>query len=160
MNNCIRIIKLPAEKWKGKIVPISTINDSYYDFKIFRNDVDEFSLIIKKTPAEKAIVHTAVEYNFPVSLYQDQWLNAEAYGVVGDDNSLMACVEMCPEKGTNRLLVTTLWVSEEIRGIGIGKKLIDRAKKLQRCKVGVLSLLMCSHTMPKQLHFICMRGLN
>ena len=37
---------------------------------------------------------------------------------------------MCPEEWSNRLLITELFVSEEIRGQGYGRKLIDLAKEI------------------------------
>jgi hypothetical protein len=43
---------------------------------------------------------------------------------------MLACIEMCPEEWSNRLLVTELWVSRELRGKGIGKQLMDKAKEV------------------------------
>lgn len=45
-------------------------------------------------------------YDFPDSLYQDHWEHAEAYGVVSDTGEMMACIEVCPEEWSNRLMVT------------------------------------------------------
>ena len=39
-------------------------------------------------------------------------------------------MELCPEEWSNRLLITELFVGEEIRGQGYGKKLIDLAKAI------------------------------
>ena len=83
-----------------------------------------------RKPAEKEIVHSPEEYDFPDSLYQDHWEGAEAYGVVSDAGEMMACIEVCPEEWSNRLLVTELWVSDALRGKGIGKRLMDKAKEV------------------------------
>lgn len=37
---------------------------------------------------------------------------------------------MCHEEWSNRLIVTELWVSEPLRGKGIGKCLMDKAKEV------------------------------
>ncbi len=67
--------------------------------------------IVRKL-AEKEIVHTPEEYGFPDALYLDQWQGAKAYGVVNNAGEMMACIEVCPEKWSNRLMVTELWVSD------------------------------------------------
>ena len=129
MNN-IEITALPKEKWKGTRIPLTTRSDSYYDFEIDPLDSEGCTVRITRKPAEKTIVHTPEEYDFPDSLYQDHWEDAEAYGVVGDDGMLLACIEVCPEDWSNRLLVTELWVTDELQGKGIGKRLMDKAKEV------------------------------
>lgn len=49
--------------------------------------------------AEAEIVHTPEEYDFPDSLYQDHWENAQAWGVVGDSGNLLACIERGMSRG-------------------------------------------------------------
>ena len=111
-------------------IPIVTRSDSYYDLEMspFGKDGCTFALV-RKT-AEKEIVHTPEEYDFPDSLYQEHWEKAEAYGVLGLDGTLLACIEVCPEEWSNRLMVTELWVSENLRSQGVGKKLMDKAKDI------------------------------
>ena len=120
----MKIVFLPKEKWKGTPVPLTYTNDSYYDLEI--RPLEEtgctVSLILKH--AEPFI------RNHSDSLYQDYWENAEAYGIVSERGEMLACIEMCPEEWSNRLLVTELWVSEELRGKGIGKQLMDKAKEI------------------------------
>lgn len=124
------IVALPKDRWKGTAIPLITRSDSYYEFEMspFLREGCVISIVEKKV--EKEIVHTPEEYDFPDSLYQDHWENAEAYGVVGDAGDLMACVEVCPEEWSNRLMVTELWVCDALRGKGIGKQLMDKAKEV------------------------------
>ncbi|MBR0144812.1 MAG: GNAT family N-acetyltransferase [Clostridia bacterium] len=124
------IVPLPREKWKGTVIPMTTRSSSWYDFTIRPLDGDGAAISIVRRPSEEEIVHTPEEYDFPDSLYQDHWEKAEAYGVVGEDGKLLACIEVCPEEWSNRLMVTEIWVAEEIRGQGVGKRLMDRAKEI------------------------------
>lgn len=124
------IIALPREKWKGAVIPFVTRSNSYYDLNIHPLDSSGCIVSLTRKQVEEEIVHTFEEYDFPDSLYQEHWENAEAFGIVSEDGDLLACVEVCPEEWSNRLIVTELWVSEELRHQGIGKKLMDKAKEI------------------------------
>ena len=115
------IVALPKERWKGTVIPLITRSDSYYDLELSPLNYEGCTVSIVRKPAEKEIVHTPEEYDFPDSLYQDHWEGAEAYGVVSDTGNLLACIEVCPEEWSNRLMVTELWVSDALQGKGIGK---------------------------------------
>ena len=128
------IIELPREKWKGTPIPHITRSDSYYDFEIEPLDHEGCTINIKRRSAEPEIVHTPEEYDFPDGLYQDHWEKAEAYGVVSEEGGLKACIEVCPEEWSNRLMVTELWVSEELRGAGLGRRLMDKAKEIAKAQ--------------------------
>ena len=130
MNKDYTIIGLPKEKWKGVPIALVTRSDSYYDMEIDPLDMDGCTIRIVRKTSEEEIVHTPEEYDFPDSLYQDHWENAEAYGVVSDDGKLLACIEVCPEEWSNRLMVTELWVTYDLQGKGIGKRLMDKAKEI------------------------------
>ena len=131
MGHCeIKIEALPKEQWKGIPIPMVTRSDSYYDLEMSPLHEGGCTVALVRRPADKEIVHTPEEYDFPDSLYQDHWENAEAYGVLGSDGELLACVEVCPEEWSNRLMVTELWVSETLRRQGIGKRLMDKAKEI------------------------------
>ncbi len=119
------IIALPKDQWKGTAIPLTTRSDSYYDFELSPLKHEGCTVSIVRKPAEKDIVHSPEEYDFPDKLYQDHWEKAEAYGVVSDTGEMLACIEVCPEEWSNRLMVTELWVSEALRGKGIGKRLMD-----------------------------------
>ena len=126
----LEIIALPKEQWKGTPIPMVVRSDSYYDVEIRPLDRDGCTVSLVRKEAEKEIVHTPDEYDFPDKLYQDYWEKAEAFGVAGDDGKLLACIEVCPEEWSNRMMVTELWISEELRGKGIGKRLMDKAKEV------------------------------
>ena len=124
------IVELPKEVWKGVTIPLVTRSDSYYDLEIRPLDSSGCVVSLTRKQAEEEIVHTPEEYDFPDSLYQEHWENAEAFGIVSEDGDLLACVEVCPEEWSNRLMVTELWVSDGLRHQGIGKRLMDKAKEI------------------------------
>ena len=124
------IVPLPRETWKGTPIPIITRSDSYYDVSITPMDDKGCTVSLVRKPAEQEIIHTPEEYDFPDSLYQAHWEKAEAYGIVFEDGKLLACIEVCPEEWSNRLIVTELWVSDELQHQGIGRRLMDKAKEI------------------------------
>lgn len=128
MDKNYEIVELPREKWKGTAIPMVTKSDSFYDLVMEPMDRSGCQISLIRKEVEEPIVHTPDEYDFPDSLYQEHWEKAEAYGVVSDRGEMLACIEVCPEEWSNRLMVTELWVSEELRGKGVGKGLMDQAK--------------------------------
>ena len=141
------IIALPKENWKGVPIPLVTRSDSYYDVEIAPMDNEGCTIRLVRKKAEKEIIHTPEEYDFPDSLYQDHWEKAQAYGIVGDNGELLACIEVCPEEWSNRLMVTELWVDDSLRKQGIGKMLMDKAKeiaKLQNRRAIILETQSCN----------------
>lgn len=127
-----KIVALPKEQWKGVPIPLVTRSDSYYDVEISDMDEKGCNIRLVRKKAEKEILHTPEEYDFPDSLYQDHWEKAEAYGIVGENNELLACIEVCPEEWSNRLMVTELWVSDGLQKQGYGKLLMDKAKEIAK----------------------------
>ena len=127
------IIHLPKEQWKGVPIMMVTRNDCYYDVEMTPMDEHgcRIELVCKK--AEKEIVHTPEEYDYPDSLYQDHWEGADAYGIV-DNGELLACIEVCPESWSNRLVVTELWVCDRLQKQGYGKLLMDKAKEIAKAQ--------------------------
>lgn len=83
------IIALPKENWKGVPIPLVTRSDSYYDVEIAPMDNEGCTIRLVRKKAEKEIIHTPEEYDFPDSLYQDHWEKAQAYGIVGDNGELL-----------------------------------------------------------------------
>lgn len=142
-----KIVELPRENWKGAAIPMVTRSDSFYDFIIDPLDRSGCTISLVRKSAEKEIVHTPEEYDFPDSLYQEHWEKAEAYGVISDSGDLLACIEVCPEEWSNRLIVTELWVSEELRSQGVGKRLMDKAKEIaqnQKRRAVILETQSCN----------------
>lgn len=123
---------LPKENWKGKPIMMVTRSDSYYDVEMTSMNEEGCQVKLVRKKAEKEIVHTPEEYDFPDSLYQDHWEDAEAYGIVGENDELLACIEVCPEEWSNRLMVTELWVCDKLQKKGYGKLLMDKAKEIAK----------------------------
>ncbi|MGN1370341.1 MAG: GNAT family N-acetyltransferase [Aristaeellaceae bacterium] len=123
---------LPKERWKGTPIMMVTRSDSYFDVALSPMDDKGCTIQLVRKKAEKEIVHTPDEYDFPDRLYQDYWEDAEAYGILGEQGELLACIEVCPEDWSNRLMVTELWVSEACQKQGWGKRLMDKAKDIAR----------------------------
>lgn len=148
------IIPLPKEEWKGTIIPMRYTTEEYYDVNICPKN-DGFDIQIHKSRFETPVSHFPEEYDFPDKLYQAHWEKAMAWGIVKEQNgkhNLLACIEVCPEEWSNRLMVTELWVHEELRRQGIGHRLMAIAKEralaehrrvlileTQSCNVGAIS---------------------
>ena len=125
------IVPLPKEKWKGTVVPIRYTTDAYYDLELTETD-DAFQARMVKKRFDAPVTHTPEEYDFPDKLYQDHWEGAEAYGILSGAGELLACVELCPEEWSNRLMVTELWVADPFHRRGFGTRLMDLAKEKAR----------------------------
>ena len=141
------IVTLPREQWQGVKIPLTVRSNSYFDVQLRPLDAEGGQITLVRKRAEAEIVHTQEEYDFPDSLYQAHWEKAEAWGVVGEGGELLACIEVCPEEWSNRLLVTELWVSEALRGTGLGKRLMDKAKEIagrQKRRAVILETQSCN----------------
>lgn len=130
MDDSFKITELPKENWNGVTIPLVTRSDSFYDLIMEPLDDSGCKISLIRKKSEKEIVHTPEEYDFPDSLYQEHWEKAEVYGVVSGQGGLLACIEVCPEEWSNRLIVTELWVSDELRNKGIGKRLMNKTKEI------------------------------
>ena len=124
----LEIQELSKENWKGTLLPVSYLSDYYYDIWIEKTE-DGFLIPIQKKQFEATFRHLPEDGEYPDRLYEDWWENARAFGIV-EDGTLLAAIEICPEEWSNRLLITELFVGEEIRGQGYGRKLIDLAKTI------------------------------
>ena len=122
------IVPLTKEKWKGFPLIMDYQTSEYYDMSVRKTD-GGFSMTLEKRSIAPPIVHTSDEYDFPDSLYQSHWQEAEAYGIF-DGEELIGAVEVCPEGWSNRLAVTELWVKDGHRKNGVGKALMNKVKEL------------------------------
>lgn len=125
------IVPLPREMWKGTAVPIRYTTDAYFDLELTERENAFMAQMVKKQ-FETPVTHTPEEYDYPDMLYRDYWEQAEAYGIVGTDGALLACIEICPETWSNRLMVTELWVADRLHRMGIGTRLMNLAKEKAR----------------------------
>ena len=119
---------LCKEEWKGTLLPVSYTSDYYYDICIEKTE-GGFSIPICKKKFAAPFTHLPEDGAYPDKLYEDWWENASAFGII-EDGKLLAAIEVCPEEWSNRLLITELFVGEEIRRQGYGRKLIDLAKAI------------------------------
>ena len=122
------IVSLPREKWKGTDIPIRYTTDAYYDLELTESE-NAFTAQLVKKKFDAPVTHTPEEYNVPDKLYQDHWEKAEAYGIIGENGELLACIELCPEEWSNRLIVTELWVADPLHRKGIGTRLMNLSKE-------------------------------
>jgi ribosomal protein S18 acetylase RimI-like enzyme len=125
------IVNLPKEEWQGTPIMMRNTSEEYYDLEIEESD-DVFSAKMVKKKFDVPVTHTPEEYDFPDKLYQEFWEGAEAFGIVAEENGekkLLACIEVCPEEWSNRLMVTELWVADELHRKGIGTRLMNVAKE-------------------------------
>ena len=143
------IIPLPKEEWKGVPILMKYTTEEYYDLETTTGS-DGFQVQMVKKRFETPVTHTPQEYDFPDSLYQDHWEKAEAFGIVSEKDGkkeLLACIEICPEEWSNRLMVTELWVADELHRQGIGTRLMNVAKeqaKLQGRRAIILETQSCN----------------
>ena len=94
-----QIIPLPKTEWKDTPVLIQYTTDEYYDLET-SSGIGFFEAKMVKKKFDVPVTHTPEEYDYPDRLYQEHWVKAEAFGIVGDKNGkkeLLACIEICPE---------------------------------------------------------------
>lgn len=125
-----QIIYLPKNEWKGTPILMKYTTKEYYDLEMAESN-DAFQIQMIKKEFDTPVTHTLDEYDFLDRLYQDHWEKAEAFGIVSERNGkmeLIACIEICPEEWSNRLMVTELWVADSLQRKGIGTRLMNLAK--------------------------------
>ncbi len=143
------IIPLLKEEWKGVPILMRYTTEEYYDLETTTGS-DGFQVQMVKKKFDTPVTHSPEEYDFPDGLYQDHWEKAEAFGIVSEKDGkkeLLACIEICPEEWSNRLMVTELWVADELHRQGIGTNLMNVAKeqaKLQGRRAIILETQSCN----------------
>ena len=135
----VTIKRIYKKDYEGRILPIRYTTDTYYNVSLSRTEDGwrtDFSLSKFVSP----VTHTPEEYDFPDKLFQKHWKGAFAYGAF-DGDALVGAIELYPEKWANRIRVTELWIDENYRRQGLGKKLMDIAK-VQAKKRGARMLIL------------------
>lgn len=130
-RNDFAIIHLPRAQWEGAIIPMRYTTEEFYDVRL-ETEEDGYHISIGKSRFKEPVSHYPEEYDYPDRLYQPHWEKAFAWGIVteeGGKETLLACIETCPEEWSNRLIVTELWVHESIRRRGIAHALMAIAKE-------------------------------
>ena len=125
------IIELTKEEWKGAPIMMRYTTEEYFDLEI-EEGANAISAKMVKKRFDTPVTHSPEEYDFPDKLYQDHWEGAQAFGIVSEENGekkLLACIEICPEEWSNRLLVTELWVADELHRQGVGTRLMNLVKE-------------------------------
>lgn len=140
-NTNYPIIPLPKSQWEGTIILMGYKTEEYYDIRIekmhseahsLKKAQDGYRIHMPLCRFDSPVTHTPEEYDFPDRLYQPHWEKASAWGIVekeGEKDTLLACIETCPEEWSNRLMVTELWVHEKLRRQGIAHRLMSLAKE-------------------------------
>lgn len=140
-----KIIHLPKKQWQGHVLPIDYTTDRIYDVSVDRTD-GGFQMKMQLKTLDAPVHHGPEEYDFPDKLYAEYWEDACAWGVVENDQ-LIAAIETCPEKWSNRLRVTELWIHPDYQKKGIGKALMNVAKeqaRLERRRAVILETQSCN----------------
>lgn len=125
-----KIIPLPRKDWLGYPLPIGYTTEHYYDIVPERTD-NGFVVKIELCRFDHPVTHTPEEYDFPDSLYQKHFPGAKAYGII-ENGVLIAAIELFPEKWSNRLRVTELWVDPRYQKQELGHALMEKAKSVAR----------------------------
>ncbi len=122
----VTIKRIFKKDYEGRILPIKYTTDYYYDVSLTRVD-DGWKADFSVARFPSPVTHTPEEYDYPDKLFQKHWKGAYAYGAF-DGDAFVGAIELYPEKWANRIRVTELWVDENYRKRGIGKRLMDIAK--------------------------------
>lgn len=119
---------LPREKWKGHLLEMSYTSEGRYN-AVVRSERGHFSAAFTYESCEPfSVCRVGSEDD---ALYADWWEGAEAYGLFPDGADMPAAIiEVCPEKWSNRMRVTEMWVDAPYRRRGYGSALMDLAKRL------------------------------
>ena len=123
--NTYEIVPLPKEEWKGTPILMRYTTEGYYDVEI-REDAESFHVDMVKKYFDEPVLHNP---DYSDALYADYWPGAQAWGIVSEEKKLLACIECCPEEWSNRLLVTEVWVADELHRQGVGTRLMNLVKE-------------------------------
>ncbi len=119
------IEQLNAQEWKGYAIDFTYTAHNYLDVKMEARE-GSFYFSFVKTPFERPLNKT-----FTDTLFQDFYDDIVVWGVV-ENGVIKAVIETCVESWNQRLRVCELWICEEYRRMGLGKRLMDLAKNRAR----------------------------
>ena len=111
------IVLLEKKRWAGHILPMPSYTAT-----------EHYALSLRRT---SPLVFTPERYDHPDRLYAPHFEGAAAYGILHGEE-LIAVIELCPEEWNGRMRVTELWVKEDCRSRGLGKRLLTFAKEEAR----------------------------
>ena len=120
-----KIRPLEQEKWQDYALEFNYTSYNYYDVEIKQN-ASGFNVSFTKKPFDKPYVK---KDDNPDKLFQPWWEDAKAWGIVDDNDKLIAVIETAAEGWSNRLRVTALWIDSAYHRQGIGSALMDLAVK-------------------------------
>ena len=135
----MHISELPRKQFEGFQVVFSYDSTAYYDVKM-RAGQNVFVLEFVRAPQPRE------KKEWAGALFSPQWEDPRAYGLF-DGRDMRALMEVTPERGTNRLRITSLCVQEGFRRRGYGALLLTRAKEIARgarCRAVMLETQSCN----------------
>lgn len=116
--------RMEEEAWRGYELDFRYTSAFYYDVRVEAAE-GRFAFSAVKTPFE-----APVEKFFRDGLFQPWWQGSAAYGFFEDGAAApVAVIETWAEEWSNRLRVTELWVAEGYRRMGLGRRLMEKAKE-------------------------------
>lgn len=122
----MQIKELPQSDYEDYVLHYTYTSDKHYKASIEETD-ESFSFRFQLCKLPQVLNRSCFD-----TLFQPYWKNASAYGVFETDSSKepVAILELAREEWNNRLIITQLLVNENLRGCGIGKSLIEKAKDI------------------------------
>ena len=151
------IVLLEKERWAGHILPMPSYTATEHYALSLRRTEDGFCAEFALRPLSSPLVFTPERYDHPDRLYAPHFEGAAAYGILHGEE-LIAVIELCPEEWNGRMRVTELWVKEDCRGRGLGKRLLTLVRRRRVVQGGGRSFWRRSRAIREPSLFIFGRG--
>ena len=121
----VTIRRLPRKLYTDHVLRYTSESAFHYRASLVETK-DGFSFTFKKEPLPEVLHRECFD-----TLFQPYWKGVTAYGAFENaDGAPVAYLELAREEWNDRLVITQLLVEEPYRGKGIGKTLVDHAKKI------------------------------
>lgn len=114
---------LPRAQYEGYTFPLYYESELYYDVRL-RDTAHGFSVDFVRMPFPQTYAKKEM-----VKLFATNADAPEAHGI-HEEGKLVAILEITPEFRGNRLRVLNLWVDHGYRRLGLGKQLMQFAKRI------------------------------